>query len=58
MIIVKTILEYKDNTVIKKTIVLLIGIPIYISINKCPMNEVKEEVVKPKRIGFQYEIKD
>lgn len=52
MITIRTVLKYEDSTAIKKTIVLLIGIPIYISIYRYPINKAKEEVVKPKRIGF------
>lgn len=40
--------EYKENITIKKTIILLIGIPIYISINKTEKEIVKQE----KKLGF------
>ena len=35
--------EYKENITIKKTIILLIGIPIYISLNKIEREIVKQE---------------
>lgn len=41
-------IEYKENITIKKTIILLIGIPIYISINKIGREIVKQE----KKLGF------
>lgn len=40
--------EYKENITIKKTIILLIGIPIYISLNKIEREIVKQE----KKLGF------
>ena len=41
-------IEYKENITIKKTIILLIGIPIYISINK-----IEKEIVKQgNKLGF------
>ena len=41
-------IEYKKNITIKKTIILLIGIPIYISTNKIEKEIVKQE----KKLGF------
>ena len=41
-------IEYKENITIKKTIILLIGIPIYISINR-----IEKEIVKQgNKLGF------
>ena len=52
MITIRTVLKYEEDTAIKKIVVMLIGIPIYISIYRYPINKAKEEIVKPKRIGF------
>lgn len=41
-------IEYKENITIKKTIILIIGIPIYISLNKIEREIVKQE----KKLGF------
>lgn len=48
MIAILNTIEYKGNITIKKTTILLIGIPIYISINK-----IEKEIVKQgKKLGF------
>ena len=48
MITIINTIEYKENITIKKTIILLIGIPIYISINR-----IEKEIVKQgKKLGF------
>lgn len=48
MITILNTVEYKENITIKKTTILLIGIPIYISLNK-----IKKEIVKQeKKLGF------
>ena len=48
MITILNTIEYKGNIAIKKTTILLIGIPIYISINKIEKEIVKQE----KKLGF------
>ena len=48
MITILNTIEYKENITIKETIILLIGIPIYISINKIEKEIVKQE----KKLGF------
>ena len=48
MITIINTIEYKENITIKKTTVLLIGIPIYISMNKIEREIVKQE----KKLGF------
>lgn len=48
MITIINTIEYKENITIKKTTILLIGIPIYISLNKIEKEIVKQE----KKLGF------
>ena len=48
MITIINTIEYKENITIKKITILLIGIPIYISLNKIEREFVKQE----KKLGF------
>lgn len=49
---INTIFDYENNITTKKTVVLFIGIPIYIRISRYPIYIEKNNNVKQKVIGY------